>query len=91
MVLNEKMTWFCAACGSQEIYHATISKYDPLTEEYRFVDHAAGGLSSSETWCAKCVEDSGGDYHGEPTFGLVSEHFAEEGDDDLRVRFRELR
>lgn len=82
MASNEQMTWFCATCGSQEIHHATVSKYDPVTQEYLFVDHGAGGLASSETWCTKCAEDTGGEDHGDPVFGLPSENFTEEEDDE---------
>lgn len=61
-----KKTWYCAQCGSREIYHHAVAQWNAETEDFDTVDVL------DDTWCNRCSEK---DLYekGEPTFGIPPE------------------
>lgn len=64
-------TWFCADCGSLDIRHDAIVKWDPQAQDWK----VEGVLDN--TWCEDCAEADGRfDGTGEPVFGVPGDEDA---------------
>ena len=63
---HRKETWFCHKCGSTNIQHDAIVKYNPETGDYEVVNVL------DDAWCEDCMSEDWTD-SGDPTFGIPSE------------------
>lgn len=65
---DQKETWFCRDCGSLDIRHDAIARYDPELADY-VVEWVLDG-----TWCEDCMQRAAEARElediGDPAFGI---------------------
>lgn len=60
---DQKETFYCAECGSTDIHHDAIAKYNSEIEDYEIISVLDG------YWCEACSTKTPGET-GEPVFGV---------------------
>lgn len=69
--MSSKETWFCAQCGSLDIRHDAVVRYNPETQDYELLSVL------DNDWCEDCM-GRGLYVTGDPMFGITGEENCDE-------------